>query len=175
MGEREKRLKLGGIGNSWMNGALFTPHTIARWAGGGTKPRLRPPGQDSTGPPQRLPAPEKVLCKRNLYANVVLLVLRHPFPRAWGHLKMLSKALCRALTRAELPSPGSGPLIGLRSNWSCCFPVALEPMPTEPNCPPSRSSRERGTSPCRSAAGPTRMSLLACVFPGLWLLVLLFF
>lgn len=136
-----------------MKGALFTSRTAARRAGGGSNsPRPRPPRQDSTGPPQRLPAPEKVLCERNLYANVVLLLLRHPCPRGWGHLKVLSKALCRALSRAGLPAPYSGPLTGLPSDRSRRSPSRPGVEARRPHRPPSGTGRGRGRRP----AGPRR-------------------
>lgn len=51
-------MKPRGVGNSWMNGALFTSHTIAHWAGGGTSRRSRlptriPPGHPRASPPLR--------------------------------------------------------------------------------------------------------------------------
>lgn len=123
MGERGEGVKPRGVGSGCMNAALSTPPGVASPARGRTD---RGPGP---GLPARIPqghpappAPEKVLCKRNLYANVVLLLLRHPCLRGWGHLKMLSKELCGTLSRAGLPSPWPGPLPlrGLPSHWSWC-------------------------------------------------------
>lgn len=90
------------------------------------------------------PAPEKALCKRNLYANVVLLLFRHPCLQGWGHLKVLSKELCRALSRAGLPSPWPGPLRGLPSHWSWCSPDWHGRRSAPQNPPPSSGTRRSG-------------------------------
>lgn len=113
------------------------------------------------------PTPEKVLCKRNLYANVVLLLLRHPCPQGWGPLKVLSKEHFRALTRAGCPPPRPrrGPL-----HWPS---LPLELMFSEshwnPQNPTSSFPDRAGRGGQRPAgpSWPTRRSLLAFVFPGL--------
>lgn len=112
------------------------------------------------------PTPEKVLCKRNLYANVVLLLLHRPCPRVWGHLKALSKEHLRALTRPGLPSPhalaANGPL---PSNWELMFSESCRSPRTRR--PPSRTGWGEVGSARQAPAGPRGACLLAFVFPGL--------